>query len=64
MPDGYGDWTKEEVLEWAIKENIRATKVESKEEANMIRYRAKVIFDKRFPNPDICLTCGQKQGAA
>jgi hypothetical protein len=27
------------------------------EEGNKLRYEAKVIFDKRFTNPDRCPTC-------
>lgn len=49
--------TKEEMIDWVTKEYARADTVKNKAEANQIRYRAKVIFDKRFPNPDICPCC-------
>jgi len=44
--------TDEEVLQWVCSE------MKSKDKKH--RYRAKVIFDKRFPNPDYCLACGRK----
>lgn len=49
----------EEVIDWMTKEYAKADAIEDKKEANRIRYRAKIIFDKRFPNPDTCCCCGQ-----
>jgi hypothetical protein len=43
--------TDEEVLDWVISEFERANSIQDKT-ARKVRYRAKVIFDKRFPNPE------------
>lgn len=51
--------TNEEVIDWVIGEYAKAGATEDRKEANCIRYRAKIIFDKRFPNPDTCCCCGQ-----
>jgi len=51
--------TDQEVKNWCHAEFERAKTVENKQEANQIRYRAKLIFDKRFPNPDVCFCCKQ-----
>ncbi|UCE06522.1 MAG: hypothetical protein JSW07_00320 [bacterium] len=52
--------TDAEVRDWALAEFARAETIENKQEANQIRYRAKIILDKRFPNPDVCPCCKQK----
>lgn len=51
--------TNTEIIDWCKAEFKRADIIENKQEANRIRYRAKLIFDKRFPNPDICPCCGK-----
>jgi len=52
--------TDKEVRDWAISEYNRSLNISNLKEAKRIRYRTKIIFDKRFPNLDICLYCGQK----
>jgi len=47
-------------IKWAISEYNRSLNISNPKEAKRIRYRAKIIFDKRFPNLDICPYCGQK----
>lgn len=51
--------TNEEFYDWMEAEYKRADAAENKQEANQIRYRAKVMFDKRFPNPEVCHCCKQ-----
>lgn len=50
----------QEIKNWAISEFDRSCNIPDKAEAKQIRHRAKTIFDKRFPNPDVCLCCNQK----
>lgn len=51
--------TNKEAMDWVTKEYAKADATEDRQKANQIRYRAKIIFDKRFPNPDICCSCGR-----
>lgn len=48
----------EEVLTWIRTEYKRANTL-PKKEANDIKYRAHIIYNKRFPNPPFCPTCYQ-----
>jgi len=52
--------TDQEIKDWVCSEYKRAETVSDRAEANQIRYRAKVIFDLRVPNPVVCPTCFQK----
>lgn len=52
--------TDKDFFAWIGTEYKRAEMV-PKSESRQIRYRAKVIFDKRFPNPTYCPSCGQKE---
>jgi hypothetical protein len=45
-----------ETLDWVCSEFERA-KTLPPEQANHIKRAAKLIFDKRFPNPDRCPAC-------
>lgn len=52
--------TYQEIIDYVESEYSRSLNIKDKREAIQIRYRAKVVFDKRFPNPTYCPSCGQK----
>lgn len=52
--------TDQEVKDWVASEYKRSLLMPQGSGAKQIRYRAKIIFDKRFPNPDVCPCCNQK----
>lgn len=53
--------TDQEVRDWVAAE-YKHSFLLCREKARQIRYRAKIVFDKRFPNPDVCSCCKQKVG--
>ena len=49
--------TNQEVKDWVASEYKRSLLMPQGSEARQTRCRAKTIFDKRFPNPNVCLCC-------
>jgi hypothetical protein len=52
--------TDEEVLDWVCDEFQKA-QTAPPEMAEFRRRAAKLVFDKRFPNPDMCPACHRKR---
>lgn len=51
--------TDEEALQFVCDEFERAKSLPH-DKSVKVRKRAKLVFDKRFPNPDVCPTCRRK----